>query len=264
MSPLRALAFDIEKNLRAPLKGIELAAERIGVGFVAPEVAMRTGDTPSNDRQKLIRRPPDLLITTPESLYLMLTSSARETLVGVDTVIIDEIHAMAATKRGAHLALTLERLEEVTERPPQRIGLSATQRPLDEVARFLGGYSAPGVPRPVKIVDAGIRKALEVEVVIPIEDMSTLGQPVTELRSGPADRGARRAAHEHLAEHLPAHPRTGAGTPFDDHLLQRQAVRRAPRRQAQRAGPRAGRHRAKAIPSWSRRTTARWHASSGW
>ncbi len=186
VSPLRALAFDIEKNLRAPLKGIELAAERIGVGFVAPEVAMRTGDTPSNDRQKLIRRPPDLLITTPESLYLMLTSSARETLVGVETVIIDEIHAMAATKRGAHLALTLERLEEVTERPPQRIGLSATQRPLDEVARFLGGYSAPGVPRPVKIVDAGIRKALEVEVVIPIEDMSTLGQPVTELRSGPA------------------------------------------------------------------------------
>ena len=186
VSPLRALAFDIEKNLRAPLKGIELAAERIGVGFVAPEVAMRTGDTPSNDRQKLIRRPPDLLITTPESLYLMLTSSARETLVGVDTVIIDEIHAMAATKRGAHLALTLERLEEVTERPPQRIGLSATQRPLDEVARFLGGYAAPGAPRPVKIVDAGIRKALEVEVVIPIEDMSTLGQPVTELRSGPA------------------------------------------------------------------------------
>jgi ATP-dependent Lhr-like helicase len=186
VSPLRALAFDIEKNLRAPLKGIELAAERIGVGFVVPEVAMRTGDTASNERQKLIRRPPDLLITTPESLYLMLTSSARETLVGVDTVIIDEIHAMAATKRGAHLALTLERLEEVTERPPQRIGLSATQRPLDEVARFLGGYSAPGIPRPVKIVDAGIRKALEVEVVIPIEDMSTLGQPVTELRSGPA------------------------------------------------------------------------------
>ena len=105
---------------------------------------MRTGDTPSNDRQKLIRRPPDLLITTPESLYLMLTSSARETLPGVETVIIDEIHAMATTKRGAHLALTLERLEEVTERPPQRIGLSATQRPLEEVARFLGGYSAPG------------------------------------------------------------------------------------------------------------------------
>jgi ATP-dependent Lhr-like helicase len=186
ISPLRALAFDIEKNLRAPLAGIELAAERLGVPFVAPEVAMRTGDTAANERQKLIRRPPDLLITTPESLYLMVTSSARDTLVGVETVIIDEIHAMAATKRGAHLALTLERLEEITERPPQRIGLSATQRPLEEVARFLGGFGAPGRPRPVSIVDAGIRKPLEVEVVVPVEDMSAIGQPVTELRSGPA------------------------------------------------------------------------------
>ncbi len=147
---------------------------------------MRTGDTAANDRQKLIRRPPDLLITTPESLYLMLTSSARDTLAGVETVIIDEIHAMAATKRGAHLALTLERLELVTERPPQRIGLSATQRPLEEVAEFLGGYAAPGVKRPVAIVDAGIRKALEIEVVIPVEDMSQLGQVTVELTPGPA------------------------------------------------------------------------------
>ncbi len=186
ISPLRALAFDIEKNLRAPLKGIELAAERLGEPFVAPDVGMRTGDTAANDRQKLIRRPPDLLITTPESLYLMLTSSARETLAGVETVIIDEIHAMAATKRGAHLALTLERLELVTERPPQRIGLSATQRPLEEVAEFLGGYAGPGVKRPVAIVDAGIRKALEIEVVIPVEDMSQLGQVTVELTPGPA------------------------------------------------------------------------------
>ena len=186
ISPLRALAFDIEKNLRAPLKGIELAAERLGEAFVAPEVGMRTGDTSASDRQKLIRRPPDLLITTPESLYLMLTSSARDTLVGVDTVIIDEIHAMAATKRGAHLALTLERLELVAERPPQRIGLSATQRPLEEVAEFLGGYGVGGVQRPVAIVDAGIRKALEVEVVIPVEDMSQLGQVQVELTPGPA------------------------------------------------------------------------------
>jgi ATP-dependent helicase Lhr and Lhr-like helicase len=192
ISPLRALAFDIEKNLRAPLKGIELAAERLGEPFVAPEVGMRTGDTPSNDRQKLVRRPPDLLITTPESLYLMLTSKARETLVGVETVIIDEIHAMATTKRGAHLALTLERLDEVTEKPPQRIGLSATQRPLEEIAEFLGGYETPGhdgqpgTLRPVTIIDAGIRKDMEIEVVIPIEDMSTLGQVKTELVSGPA------------------------------------------------------------------------------
>lgn len=186
ISPLRALAFDIEKNLRAPLKGIELAAERLGESFVAPEVGMRTGDTAANDRQKLIRRPPDLLITTPESLYLMLTSSARETLAGVETVIIDEIHAMATTKRGAHLMLTLERLEEVTDSPPQRIGLSATQRPLEEVAEFLGGWAEPGRRRPVQIVDAGIRKQLEVEVVIPIEDMSTLGQVQVELTPGPA------------------------------------------------------------------------------
>jgi len=186
ISPLRALAFDIEKNLRAPMKGIELAAERLGRPFIAPEVGMRTGDTAANDRQKLIRRPPDLLITTPESLYLMLTSSARETLAGVETVIIDEIHAMATTKRGAHLMLTLERLEEVTDRPPQRIGLSATQRPLEEVAEFLGGYDEPGRKRPVRIIDAGIRKPLEVEVVIPIEDMSTLGEVKVELTPGPA------------------------------------------------------------------------------
>ena len=186
ISPLRALAFDIEKNLRAPLTGIELAAERLGEAFVAPEVGMRTGDTSPSDRQKLIRRPPDLLITTPESLYLMLTSSARETLVGVETVIIDEIHAMATTKRGAHLMMSLERLEEITERPPQRIALSATQRPLAEVAEFLGGWAEPGRRRPVHIVDAGIRKALEVEVVIPVEDMSTIGQVRTELTPGPA------------------------------------------------------------------------------
>jgi ATP-dependent Lhr-like helicase len=171
------------------LKGIEFAAERLGEPFVVPEVGMRTGDTPSNDRQKLIRRPPDLLITTPESLYLMCTSAARETLVGVETVIIDEIHAMAATKRGAHLMLTLERLEEITEKPPQRIGLSATQRPLEEVAEFLGGFSEPGVKRPVQIVDAGIRKTLEVEVVIPVEDMSGLGRPTNEIPLSVAGSG---------------------------------------------------------------------------
>ena len=186
ISPLRALAFDVEKNLRAPLLGISLAAERLGEAYSEPTVAMRTGDTSAKDRQALIRRPPDLLITTPESLYLMLTSSARDALVNVETVIIDEIHALAPTKRGAHLMLSLERLEQVTKRPAQRIGLSATQRPLEEVARFLGGRTDDGTPRPVVIVDAGIRKPLEVDVVIPVEDMGELGQPVTELRSGPA------------------------------------------------------------------------------
>jgi ATP-dependent Lhr-like helicase len=189
ISPLRALAFDVEKNLRAPLKGIELAAERLGEPFVQPTIAMRTGDTSAKDRQALIRRPPDLLITTPESLYLMLTSSAAGTLSGVETIIIDEIHAMATTKRGAHLMLSLERLEEITAKPPQRIGLSATQRPLEEIARFLGGFSEPGRPRPVTIIDAGIRKPLEVEVIIPVEDMGMMGQPIPGsegLRSGPA------------------------------------------------------------------------------
>ena len=123
ISPLRALAFDVEKNLRAPMMGIGLAAERLGVPYHQPTVAMRTGDTSSRDRQALIRHPVDLLITTPESLYLMLTSSAADTLVNVDTVIIDEIHAMAATKRGAHLMLSLERLEAIAAHPPQRIGL---------------------------------------------------------------------------------------------------------------------------------------------
>ncbi len=186
ISPLRALAFDVEKNLRSPLMGITLAGERIGATVLEPIVAMRTGDTSAKDRQALLRRPPDLLITTPESLYLMLTSSARETLVNVDTVIIDEIHALAPTKRGAHLMLSLERLEEVTSTSPQRIGLSATQRPLEEVAAFLGGRDDEGRLRPVTIVDAGVRKPLEVDVVIPVEDMGELGKEVVELRSGPA------------------------------------------------------------------------------
>jgi ATP-dependent Lhr-like helicase len=191
ISPLRALAFDVEKNLRAPLMGIELAAERLGVPFVQPTVAMRTGDTSAAQRQALQRRPADLLITTPESLYLMLTSEVRSTLVNVDTVIIDEIHAMATTKRGAHLMLSLERLEQLTVAPPQRIGLSATQRPLDEIAHFLGGHGAGGARRPVVIVDAGVRKPMELEVVVPVDDMGSLGQVVHQLQSGPASEALR-------------------------------------------------------------------------
>ncbi|MEM7339533.1 MAG: DEAD/DEAH box helicase [Actinomycetota bacterium] len=191
ISPLRALAVDVEKNLRAPLQGVRLAAERLGEPFHEPHVALRTGDTPADARRRLAGDPPDLLITTPESLYLMLTSQVRETLAGVETVIIDEIHALAATKRGAHLALTLERLERVCDRSPQRIGLSATQRPLEEIARFLGGY-AEGRPRPVTIVDAGVRKELEVEVIVPVEDMSRLGETIDEPVSGPAAGGPPR------------------------------------------------------------------------
>ena len=186
ISPLRALAVDVEKNLRAPLIGIGLAAERLGEPVQVPTVAMRTGDTPADERRRLIRHPPDLLITTPESLYLMLTSQARETLAGVETVITDEIHALAATKRGSHLALTLERLVEQCETPPQRVGLSATQRPLDEIARFLGGRDENG-PRPVTIVDAGVSKEMDIEVVIPVEDMGRLGEVVEppEDQTGP-------------------------------------------------------------------------------
>ncbi|MGZ5307241.1 MAG: DEAD/DEAH box helicase, partial [Actinomycetota bacterium] len=186
ISPLRALAVDVEKNLRAPLAGIEHAADRTGASLAhEPSVGIRTGDTPANERRQMLRRPPDILITTPESLYLMLTSQARETLRGVRWVIVDEIHAMAATKRGAHLALSLERLEQLTDMPPQRIGLSATQRPLEEIARFLGGQTTQG-PRPVTIVDAGHRKAMEIEVVVPVEDMAELGGIVEKAGPAPA------------------------------------------------------------------------------
>ncbi|HVJ98967.1 MAG TPA: helicase-related protein, partial [Acidimicrobiia bacterium] len=164
----------VEKNLRAPLAGITLAAERTGESFAVPTVAMRTGDSTDKERRQLVRNPSDILITTPESLYLMLTSQARETLRGVETVIIDEIHALAPTKRGAHLMLSLERLAAITDSPPQRIGLSATQRPLDEMARFLGGL-VDGKERPVTIVDAGSRKQLDIEVIVPVEDMNEPG-----------------------------------------------------------------------------------------
>jgi ATP-dependent helicase Lhr and Lhr-like helicase len=157
VSPLKALSYDIEKNLRAPLKGIG--------GDVS--VAIRTGDTPQKERQAMLRTPPDVLITTPESLYLMLTSRAREFLADTDSVIVDEIHAVARTKRGAHLALTLERLEEVAGQRVQRIGLSATQRPLEEVGRFL-----VGVGRGCRIVDAGVRKPLDLKIQVPVERMT--------------------------------------------------------------------------------------------
>src|SRR5439155_5787971 len=150
--------------------------ERLGIDVAEPRVAIRTGDTPARERRFISTRPPDVLITTPESLYLMLTSQARELMRWVRWVIVDEIHALAATKRGAHLALSLERLEELTPEPPQRIGLSATQRPLEEIARFLGGRDPAGDPREVQIVDAGHRKPMEIEVIVPVEDMAEVGR----------------------------------------------------------------------------------------
>jgi ATP-dependent Lhr-like helicase len=139
VSPLKALAVDVERNLRVPLAGIGQVAQERGDDFVRPVITIRTGDTPQAERARFQREPSDILITTPESLYLLLTSNAREALRSIDTVILDEIHALVPTKRGAHLMLSLERLNTLCARTPQRIGLSATQRPLDEVARFLGG-----------------------------------------------------------------------------------------------------------------------------
>jgi ATP-dependent Lhr-like helicase len=195
ISPLKALAHDVDRNLRAPLQGIALAAQARGEGTRELRVGIRTGDTPAAERQRFAKHPPDILVTTPESLYLMLTAAAREALRGVEWLIVDEIHALAGTKRGAHLALSLERLEALTDRSPQRIGLSATQRPLSAVAAYLGGRegpgdeAGPGVPRPVTVVDAGMRKALELQVVVPVEDMSRLGEPIT-LQESPGGPGA--------------------------------------------------------------------------
>jgi ATP-dependent Lhr-like helicase len=219
VSPLRALAFDVERNLRAPLQGIELAAERLGTPIRAPTVGMRTGDTPARDRPALARHPPDVLITTPESLYLMLTSQARSTLVDVRWIIIDEIHALAGTKRGAHLAVSLERLEQLTRASPQRIGLSATQRPLAEIARFLGGRGDDGAARPVTIVDVGMSKRLDVEVVVPVEDMARLGEvlddpldplagPGGNVAGGPPRASIWPAVHPRLLELIRAHHTT--------------------------------------------------------
>ncbi|MDQ1437884.1 MAG: ATP-dependent helicase Lhr and Lhr-like helicase [Acidimicrobiaceae bacterium] len=193
VSPLKALTYDVERNLRAPLTGIAMEADRAGTPAPTIRVATRTGDTPEGERRQIQRHPPDILITTPESLYLMLTSSARDVLASVEHVIVDEIHAVAGTKRGAHMALSLERLERVVAEagrpPPQRIGLSATQRPLDELARFLGGRTSAGF-RPVSVVDAGVRKELDLQVVVPVEDMAELGKRAASndelVMSGPA------------------------------------------------------------------------------
>src|SRR6266550_1820092 len=233
ISPLKALTYDVERNLRAPLAGIALAAARLGEPAPAITVASRTGDTPAEDRRNLARRPPDILITTPESLYLMLTSQARDILRGVEHVIVDEVHAIAGSKRGAHLALSLERLDKLIagspadgatgaetrtragaekRLPPQRIGLSATQRPLDLIARFLGG-AGPG--REVTIVDAGARKPLELQVVVPIEDMSAPGQilPLDQQPGGPATNPEARssiwpAIHPRIIELIRSHRST--------------------------------------------------------
>ncbi|HEU4737711.1 MAG TPA: DEAD/DEAH box helicase, partial [Solirubrobacterales bacterium] len=199
ISPLKALSYDIERNLRAPLRGI---GAEIAVG-------LRTGDTSQKERRAMAKTPPDILITTPESLYLMLSSSVREILTGVEAVIVDEIHAVAQTKRGSHLALTLERLDQWVKESGegsadkhrggsgdpspdsiQRIGLSATQRPLERIGQFLVGPK-----RSCRIVDAGQKKALDLEIVVPVEDMADPGAPAYPSEDGPPPTEIEPSAH---------------------------------------------------------------------
>ncbi|MGP4027703.1 Lhr family helicase [Actinomadura sp. 3N407] len=193
VSPLKALAVDVERNLRGPLTGIRHAARRRGLPEPAIRVGMRSGDTPADERRRLAVKPPDILITTPESLFLILTSRARESLRGVETVIVDEVHAVAGTKRGAHLALSLERLDALLERPAQRIGLSATVRPADEVAAFLGGT------RPATVVQPRSDKVFDLDIVVPVEDMGEVGRFVDD--SGAADP-RQRSIWPHVEDRL--------------------------------------------------------------
>jgi ATP-dependent Lhr-like helicase len=246
ISPIKALAVDVERNLRAPLIGIAQAAQRLGEPFHEPSVSIRTGDTPQAERARFSRNPADILITTPESLYLLLTSNARDALKAIEVVVLDEIHALVPSKRGSHLALSLERLQHLVSHPVQRIGLSATQRPLEEVARYLGGAQPPRrnvlreqsqrdtdearhpiaeqaitefestafvpVYRPVTIVDASAPKRLDLKVEVPVEDMASLDDLDT-LPSGPASQGPKRrsiwsAIHPKLLELVRAHRST--------------------------------------------------------
>ncbi|MDN5790043.1 MAG: ATP-dependent helicase [Micrococcales bacterium] len=181
ISPMKALAVDVERNLRAPLVGIGHASTRLGVPIPDIGVSVRSGDTPASERRAFARTPSDILITTPESLFLMLTSSVREALRGIETIIVDEVHAVAGTKRGAHLALSLERLDWLLPRPAQRVGLSATVRPVEEVARFLAGG------RPVEIVAPVSDKEWALDVVVPVPDMGELSGAPAQISPGVPD-----------------------------------------------------------------------------
>ncbi|MDR0946048.1 MAG: DEAD/DEAH box helicase, partial [Bifidobacteriaceae bacterium] len=181
VSPLKALAADVERNLRAPLAGITNAAVNLGIMVPDVRVGLRTGDTPARERRTFGTKPPDIFITTPESLYLVLTSGAREGLRGVDTVIIDEVHAIAGTKRGTHLALSLERLDALLDRPAQRVALSATVRPVEEVARFVAGARGAGDGgRPIEIVQPPAAKTLDIAVRLPVADLTDMGGPLAQ------------------------------------------------------------------------------------
>lgn len=224
ISPLKALGVDVDRNLRGPLAGLRAWAERSEVAHQLPTVGVRSGDTPARDRAAMLKNPPEILITTPESLYLMLTSSAESILAGVETVIVDEIHAVAATKRGVHLFATLERLEWLRRehadgdlRPLQRIGLSATQRPLERIARLLAGGNAPidqeagVVPRPVEIVDCSAERNLHLAIETPadeIEEETEASDDLDLLPATPAIPSVWPSIHPRLVELIRTHRST--------------------------------------------------------
>ncbi|MFF7731244.1 ATP-dependent helicase [Streptomyces sp. NPDC008001] len=203
VSPLKALAVDVERNLRSPLTGIRQEAVRLGQPEPEVRVGIRSGDTPPAERRALVNRPPDILITTPESLFLMLTSAARDALAGVETVILDEVHAVAGTKRGAHLALSLERLDALLPRPARRIGLSATVRPVGEVARYLSPQ------RRVEIVQPPSGKEFDLSVVVPVQDLGELGgSPVQDGGDGKDRPSIWPHVEERIADLVQAHRST--------------------------------------------------------
>ena len=234
VSPLKALAVDVERNLRAPLAGLKQAAARLGLPEPDVDIAVRSGDTPADQRRKFMTKPSDILITTPESLFLLLTSAARESLRGVETVIIDEVHAVAGTKRGSHLAVSLERLDALLERPARRIGLSATVRPAETVAQFLGG------PHPVQIVAPQDRQELRHPGVGPGRGHG---------RAGHRRRRAGRRRPDRSAAGVGVAARRGGGggpdraAPLDHRLHQLPAAGRAADRQAERGALGAGHRR---------------------
>jgi ATP-dependent Lhr-like helicase len=203
VSPLKALAVDVERNLRSPLTGIRQESVRLGLPEPEIKVGIRSGDTPPAERRALSTRPPDILITTPESLFLMLTSATRDALTGIETVILDEVHAVAGTKRGAHLALSLERLDELLPRPARRIGLSATVRPVDEVARYLSPR------RKVEIVQPRSGKEFDLSVVVPVEDLGELGgSPVADGKEGAEKPSIWPHVEERITDLVQAHRST--------------------------------------------------------
>ena len=219
VSPLKALATDVERNLRSPLVGIRQAATRLGRALPDVRVGIRTGDTPPAERRAFATSPPDVLITTPESLYLVLTSGARRGLAGVRTVIVDEIHAVAGTKRGAHLAVSLERLDALLEAeggpgPAQRIGLSATVRPVDAVAAFLAGARTPSDGgRPVTVVQPPSQKVIEVDVVVPVPDLGDLASAARPGTGAVAPGGGGRYGGPGIDPDLAGFGAPAPGTP---------------------------------------------------